>query len=398
MTPRERFMAAIRNQVPDRVPVAPDISNYIPCKRTGLPFWSIYFFEEVPLWRAYLDAIDHYGAEAWVGSTMGPPLLWENPRVEVKVTHEYRPDIDAMVRQTVWQTPDGPLLGEYTCMRRDPPSPTTKPMRVFADDWKRWKWVNIPPVGIDLKAAAVQREECHRRQQAFGYHMSYPGFQIWNEYVHDGLAQLSFASIDTPEILDEWCELDIARGDRELELMLQTRPDYILFGGSGTITLASPELAMKYAIPALRRWSKLCRDAGVATMLHSCGKSRVLVDMLVEHTSVECINPLEIRPMGDVELAEVKRARGRQIALMGNLHTTEVMLRGSADDVRRAAMQAMLDAGEGGGFVLSTGDQCGRDTPEENLFAIVETAKEFGAYDSNGRLPLLREALRLQPA
>jgi uroporphyrinogen decarboxylase len=30
--------------------------------------------------------------------------------------------------------------------------------------------------------------------------------------------------------------------------------------------------------------------------------------------------------------------------------------------------------------VLSTGDQCGRDTPDRNLFAMVEVAKTYGTY------------------
>ncbi|HNU12785.1 MAG TPA: uroporphyrinogen decarboxylase family protein, partial [Rubrivivax sp.] len=68
------------------------------------------------------------------------------------------------------------------------------------------------------------------------------------------------------------------------------------------------------------------------------------------------------------------------IVLMGNLHTTEVMLRGSVEDVRKASRKAIDDAGAGGGFILSTGDQCGRDTPDENLRAMVETARTYGRY------------------
>ncbi|NWF65669.1 MAG: hypothetical protein HXY38_15345 [Chloroflexi bacterium] len=171
-----------------------------------------------------------------------------------------------------------------------------------------------------------------------------------------------------------------------MELLIAIKPDYLLFGGSGTITLASTELARKYAIPALKKWSAMAKAAGIPTMLHSCGKSRALVDLLCEETDVNSINPLEIPPMGDVDLAEVKRARGRQIGLMGNLHTTEVMLRGTPEQVRAAARQALRDAGQGGGFILSTGDQCGPATPEENLFALVETAKTEGVYNSRGNL------------
>ena len=34
----------------------------------------------------------------------------------------------------------------------------------------------------------------------------------------------------------------------------------------------------------------------------------------------------------------------------------------------------------GGRFILSTGDQCGRDTREENIFAMVEVCKTYGKY------------------
>jgi uroporphyrinogen decarboxylase len=135
----------------------------------------------------------------------------------------------------------------------------------------------------------------------------------------------------------------------------------------------------------------MAKAAGIPTMLHSCGKSRALVDLLCDETDVDCINPLEIAPMGDVDLAEVKRARGRQISLMGNLHTTNVMLKGTPDDVRAAARRAIADAAPGGGFILSSGDQCGRETPEENLFAMVETAHRYGVYDRRGYTGLTEE-------
>jgi uroporphyrinogen decarboxylase len=99
------------------------------------------------------------------------------------------------------------------------------------------------------------------------------------------------------------------------------------------------------------------------------------------------VNPLEIAPMGDVDLAEVKRAWGHKLAFMGNLHTTDIMLRADPETVYNTARQAIRDAGQGGGFILSTGDQCPRDTPEENIFALVRAAKEHGVYDrSTGKL------------
>ncbi|MCL6615113.1 MAG: cobalamin-binding protein [Firmicutes bacterium] len=57
-----------------------------------------------------------------------------------------------------------------------------------------------------------------------------------------------------------------------------------------------------------------------------------------------------------------------------------VFQHGTPDEVEEAAKRAMDAAAEGGGFVLSTGDQCGRDTPEENIFRLVEVARDYGRY------------------
>jgi uroporphyrinogen decarboxylase len=56
------------------------------------------------------------------------------------------------------------------------------------------------------------------------------------------------------------------------------------------------------------------------------------------------------------------------------------MLNGSVDEVVAASKRCIDEAGRGGGFVLSTGDQCPRDTPFENILAMVETARDYGRY------------------
>ena len=56
------------------------------------------------------------------------------------------------------------------------------------------------------------------------------------------------------------------------------------------------------------------------------------------------------------------------------------MLRGTPADVEKAARECIDAAAAGGGFILSTGDQCGRDTPDENIFKLIEVARTYGKY------------------
>jgi uroporphyrinogen decarboxylase len=390
MNGKERFLTALKGGVPDRVPAVPDISNYIPCKRTGLPYWDIYFFGAIPLWKAYLEAADHFGIEHWVCSCFGPPFSYPDGGLETKVDIRWDRANEAMIRVTRIRGSDGELDQEEVCFRADPPTPRVKLIKDFDRDWAAFRRTRLPPNGMDRAQVQELRAACAARGQAFGLGIGYPGLHSWMGWTQGGIEPLAYLSADRPELLDEWYELDLEVAKRELELVIAEEPDYVLFGGSGTLTLSSPELVARYAIPALAELSRMTAAAGIPSLVHSCGKSRLLLDLLARDTEVDCLNPLEVAPMGDVELAEAKRSMGGRIALMGNLHTTDLMLRGSPGQVYAAAADAMRDAGPGGGFILSTGDQCPRDTPDENIFALVRAAVELGVYDrESGSLPVL---------
>lgn len=390
MTSRERVITAMRNGIPDRVPVAPDISTYMPMKRSGLTdqdFW-MGCKGNTPQWQVYLDTVDYFGMDAWTAPEFGLPTIDEPTQVEWKSESVVDKVRDAMVQTTTVKTPNGEMRQVKVCYRGDQAAPAERLIKDLKKDFRKFKHTQPMPKALDLKMLQTFRSACQKRDYAFGVTLTYPGFHNWNSYVHGGIEALSYAETDTPEILQEWFEWDLERGTRLMELALQANLDYILFGGSGTITLASPELAAKYAIPALRKWSRMAKDAGLPTMVHSCGKNHVLADMLVAETDIGMLNPLEIPPAGDIDLAEIKRTHGRRLAFMGNLHTTDAMLHGTPEIIRQKAIEAMQDAGYGGGFILSTGDQCGRDTPDENIFSIVEAAKRYGRYDpTTGELP-----------
>ena len=105
----------------------------------------------------------------------------------------------------------------------------------------------------------------------------------------------------------------------------------------------------------------------------------------LDHCVDRLTGEVEARAMGIVERLNSYSERtpsgeGIRVFVKGNLHTVDVMLNGSADHVVRASKRAIDAAAEGGRFILSTGDQCGRDTPDENLFAMVETARTYGKY------------------
>ena len=64
MTPRQRLLKVLSGGIPDCVPVAPDISNMVPARLTGKPFWDLYLYQDPPVFEAYIAAAKHFNFDS----------------------------------------------------------------------------------------------------------------------------------------------------------------------------------------------------------------------------------------------------------------------------------------------------------------------------------------------
>jgi uroporphyrinogen decarboxylase len=377
LSPRERFMTAMTNGIPDRVPATPDISNMIPARRTGKPFWELYYFNEPPVWQAYIDAVKYFGIDGWF---IYGDMQWQWPGDRHEAILDLRKTADRWIVRSRCRIDDVHYEHEEAYFVADPPTWTFKPVQDIAKDWKIVEKILATPVGCNPSLLRQQRASLGDLG-AFGVHVGYPGFQNWFQFIGaNGIEEQSYVYFDNHDLIEEMRVLQDQQSTAQMEMVLEERPDFVILGGSGTITLQSPSIARELSLPTIKKLTAMAKQAGIPTLLHSCGKERQLVKWLAEETDLNCVNPLEVLPQGDCELTEIKRTYGKRLALMGNLHTTDVMRYGTPQDVKRACLKAIFDAGQDGGFILSTGDQCGRDTPDENIFTMVDITRTFGQY------------------
>ena len=378
VTSKERMLTAIRNGQPDCVPVAPDMSNMIPCRLTGKPFWDIYLYDDPPWWQAYISAVKYFGFDGW---------LYSAP-VELDFEREAREGQPVRQEAIVARTDERIYARHHATINGEEHWSDTCTVYYVADS----PTCGVPPAKVGLpEGPPEQWEDVERRTSYSGAE----AFDAANRMMgDDGVVALSVGlpglAVWQPDSIYEYYDerekvIDRSERQREQTLrrvreMLKLRPDLILIGISGHM-IANPEpIFRELSLPTLRDVTTLCKAADVPTQIHCCGPEFDLVRIAAEETDLSSINPLEGRPMGDCDLARVKREFGARLSLMGNLHTTDVMLRGTPDDVRAASRKAIDDAADGGGFILSTGDQCGRDTPFENIDAMIDTARGYGKY------------------
>jgi len=377
MTPRERLKTVLAGKVPDCVPVAPDFSNMIPARLTGKPFWDLYLYNDPPIWEAYIACAKHFDIDALMDGYFHlgfPEERSEGPHWENFIVYR---DEGRLVTQRSHRTNGSrkwaPRVDVYYV-----DNPPTR---------------GLPPEKIGLPAEPRKFEPVEgvrpvdNGPQGLKRVMKMMGDQ--------GLVGVSLARTkalaneqdiyryyDHPEEHEKWARRLVEAVERRFELLmsLEEKPDFFCVGGSGTLVTQTVEIFRQLCLPSVKRAIELATGAGIPTHVHCCGPERELVRIMAEETELTVIEPLEVPPMGDCDLADLKRNWGRSLTLKGNLHTTDVMLKGTPGTVAAASRKAIDDAAEGGRFILSTGDQCGRDTPDENLRIMVETARTYGRY------------------
>lgn len=387
MTGKQRMLTAFRNkEMPDMVPVSPDVSNMYPCKYAGKPFWNIYYYQNPPLWKAYLNVTRKFKFEAWLpifnslGSSPEEPEISEKiiekseERLEIEFTfHTKKGDL---IRVIIF--PKNEPVWESKPLTTSPETDYDKVLCLFVDPWTYD--INTGKDFIGRKTDNFRTiYETVGDTGVVGVDVTLP-FDWW-KYTRGDTIESIMDFHDEPKLMKK---LICAYTENTLEYIKAAcellHPDEIKFGGScSSMSLISPQMFRDINLPFIEKATKICKDYGIVSHQHVCGKSKEVVEML-SHTDLNVMEPLERSPTGNIDLKEIKKRYGSKFCLKGNVHTIETMLNGSTQDVEMEVKRCIQDAGENGGFILSTGDQVPHMTPEENMIAFVEAGRKYGKY------------------
>ena len=378
------MLKALRHGVPDQVPCCPDISIMLPSKRKNRPFWEFYIDEEkgeyLPLsnrslYRNYVDACNYFGIVAWCWY-VGPEVRREDVEYRHRITEKRS---DRIVTRTTMTTPEGELWSETLYPVADPPFPVRKFIKDFEKEFRFLKYFYPPLDHIDFSPVVEEREYVGEAGVTAVCAMP-PSLVGLDSYVDGGLGAIGLIYYDYPHLIAQYKEMHEQWTAQNLSKVNEAGfCDEILTGGSGLMTWQSPRILHDLSLDGLKQITRLCKENDLISHVHCCGFERELVKACAEETDLDVIEPLEPPPQGDCDLRDLKEKYGGKLALKGNLHTTDVMF-ADVNTVERAAIQCIEDAAQGGGFILSTGDQCGRDTPPENIFKLVEVCDKHGKY------------------
>jgi len=114
-------------------------------------------------------------------------------------------------------------------------------------------------------------------------------------------------------------------------------------------------------------------------LFHSDGDVAPLIDDFVE-IGVDILNPIQTSAGTMSNLPELKKRHGKNIVFCGGIDSHRILPFGTPADVREEVKRVIEILGPGGGFMIGAVHTVMNDVPPENVLAMVDAVEEFGYY------------------
>lgn len=370
-TPKQRMLNAYRGIFSDRYPVAPEFWYFYPAK--VLKVDMVEFEREIPLWKALQYTFKKYCTEGW--GAVFPEAI--NEDLTKKVSFEgigdgrYRETSSVNYRGNVFTA-----------------------SRLY--DIAEPSWVEKYPVDspelldtyIDMALSFKNIYEFGKMDQAFSQVGEDYLLEVWlGTPFFDFIAEIvgfeeavAFFKFSDAAVLEAYRERLLDYKKELIKNVCQnTKYESFVIGCSYSCnSLIGPEMWRRWDKAYIKVLADEIHKQGKLLHIHFHGRSIETAGDFAE-IGIDCVCPFERGPGGDVDgldgLLKVRGLLGDRVTMNGNVHTVETLIRGNPKDVRNEVRQ-IRKAFEGSSrLIIGTGDQVGRETPEENIFAMVEEAK-----------------------
>ena len=352
---RERYIAAINHQKPDRVPVELRFSAALEkrlkqdLKLDDQRLWEWIGQDSFTVRPSYLYAVT--------------PIKYADPtcRVENNIYYD------------IYQVPFKALdVGEGTYLEPMPVHPPLEDVETIQDldnfPWPTtadWDYSGLP---VLLDAKPNKTLWC-RSRGCFQTATLMRGVEqlLVDMMLEEDLADAIFQHIFDFVYADAEKTLQAGNGQ-------YTFIEYNDDVASQRGMIISPEMWRRFLKPRMKQFCDMAARYGAYVRYHSCGSVYEIIDDLIE-VGVHILNP--VQPMAaNMDPREIKREFGDRICLNGAIDIQQLLPFGTPEEVKTEVKSLIRDLGENGGYILSAAHTIQTDVPTANIIALVEAIHE----------------------
>ena len=140
-------------------------------------------------------------------------------------------------------------------------------------------------------------------------------------------------------------------------------------------SILSPKLYKEFSSPFTKELVDLAHEMNSLIALHICGKTHKIIDLMADTKA-------DILSIDICDLSIAKEKVDGKSAILGNVTPADELLFGTREDIMEVCKKVLQEMdGYEGGFVLSSGCEIPKKVPFENIDAMMDAARSYGAYD-----------------
>ncbi len=382
MKPRDRVLAAINHEEPDRVPICIGVSNATGMKMKpyrelkallGIEAPDRYIYDWPELGTAAPDEATMVRLHTDVRGVLDLEPDYVLARNRARPAHS--PFIDSWgsgqieLTDDVWFPGVHPLADASTVAE--------------IEDYPGWPDMNDPTRVAHVRAQAQKlRDEGEYAILATPWLL----FPFERAHAMQGLDRFMIHMVNNREFafallrkLTDVCKVLMGNFLAECGDLI----DIIKIGddlGTQSGLMISPKMYRQYLGPLHAEFIAFIRERTAAKVLfHTDGDVMDLIPDFIE-MGIDILNPVQTSAGRMSNLAELKRRFGQNMVFCGAIDTHRVLPYGTPEEVRQEVRRVMNVLGPGGGYMVASVHTLMNDVSAENILAMVDAVEEFGRY------------------
>jgi uroporphyrinogen decarboxylase len=150
-------------------------------------------------------------------------------------------------------------------------------------------------------------------------------------------------------------------------------------------SFVSPEMYREMIKPYHKAYTRFIKEKAphAKVFMHSCGSIHNLIPELIDN-GVDILNPVQ-PTAANMEPWRLKRDFGNVLSFHGGIDVVEVLPKASAAGVEEFVGRTIAEFAPGGGYILAASHNIQDDTPCANVIAMYRAGMEHGRYPIAGR-------------
>jgi uroporphyrinogen decarboxylase len=381
MKPRERVLAAIHHEEPDRVPICIGVSNATSMKMK--PYRAL---------KALLgiEAPDHYVYD-WpeLGTALPDEATMRRLHSDVRGVLDLEP---AHIRaRNKARPPHTPYIDSWGSgqveLTEDVWFPGVHPLAdaTTIEAIENYPW---PDMNDPTRVAHVRAQAQKLRDEGEYAIMATPWLLFPFERAHamQGLDRFMMNMVHHPDFaaallrkITDVCKVLMGNFLRECGDLI----DIIKIGddlGTQSGLMISPKMYRRFLKPLHAEFIAFIKERTDAKVFfHTDGDVFDLIPDFIE-IGVDILNPIQTSAGRMANLEELKRRYGQHIVFCGAIDTHRILPYGTPEEVRQEVRRVINILGPGGGYMVASVHTIMNDVPPENILAMVDAVEEFGYY------------------